>query len=623
MTVNEFSVADYIVFACMLLISSAIGVYHAYGGKQSTTKEYLMAGKGMGCFPIFVSLLASYLSAITLLGVPSEIYTYGVQYCVLLLSYFILCTVAAVIYAPIFYRLDITSAHEYLEMRFSPGVRSLGCFLFMLQYLLYLSVVLYAPSLALEAVAGVPLTATIITTGLVCNFYTTLGGMKAVIWTDVFQAGVMLLGLIVVLIVGTMEVGGFGTVFDRAEKGQRLKVFDFNPDPRVRNTFWTLSIGGAFTAMPVWTVSQTAVQRFLSAKSLRTAQRSLYLCILGLVVIVTLCVMDGLVIYANYNKCDLKKDGRITSNDQVLPYFIIDHLGAWKGIPGLFTSCLFSGALSTASSGLNSIAAVTLEDIVKRVHPGLSDAWSTRISKIIACTFGMIIIGGAFLVSFVGTMVLQLAYSIFGIVGGPCLGIFALGMLVPSATWKGAYCGAFVGVTTTLWLAIGAQVYPPNKFHAPVSVEQCPRFLVNQTYVYPANFTKVFYNKFTPHDTNLASFYSISYLWYAAIGVTFTFVAGVIFSWVFGPGNPDDVDPKLLFDYKGFFWSILPRKFRPARYNFRQSSEDFEAEMKSPSGGIVLVTLTDKEDAKVKEAEKERKLSKKDEPGIINHERFE
>ena len=112
MTANEFGVADYIVFACMLLISSAIGVYHAYGGKQSSTKEYLMAGKGMGCFPIFVSLLASYLSAITLLGVPSEIYTYGVQYCVLILSYFILCTTAAVIYAPVFYRLNLTSAHE-------------------------------------------------------------------------------------------------------------------------------------------------------------------------------------------------------------------------------------------------------------------------------------------------------------------------------------------------------------------------------------------------------------------------------------------------------------------------------------------------------------------------------
>eukprot|EP00794_Sanderia_malayensis_P017920 gene17920-19701_t len=112
MTENVFSVADYVVFACMLLVSSAIGIYHAYGGKQSSTKEYLMAGKSMHVFPIFVSLLASYLSAITLLGVPSEIYTYGIQYCVLILSYFILCTTAAVIYAPIFYKLNVVSANE-------------------------------------------------------------------------------------------------------------------------------------------------------------------------------------------------------------------------------------------------------------------------------------------------------------------------------------------------------------------------------------------------------------------------------------------------------------------------------------------------------------------------------
>ena len=127
MAENEFSAVDYVVFGCMLLISSAIGVYHAYGGKQSSTKEYLMAGKGMGLFPITVSLLVSYLSAVTLLGVPSEIYTYGVQYCVLLFSYFILCTTAAVIYAPVFCRLEITSAHE-VAFTFEYHMFQLWCF---------------------------------------------------------------------------------------------------------------------------------------------------------------------------------------------------------------------------------------------------------------------------------------------------------------------------------------------------------------------------------------------------------------------------------------------------------------------------------------------------------------
>ncbi|CAB4014299.1 sodium-coupled monocarboxylate transporter 1-like, partial [Paramuricea clavata] len=223
-------------------------------------------------FPIAISLLASYLSAIALLGVPSEIFTYGAQYTVLLFSYFILTATAAIVFVPIFHGLHLTSAHEYLELRFGHGVRILGCFLFVIQYFLYLSVVLYAPSLALQAVAGVPLAASIISTGVVCTFYTTLGGLKAVVWTDVFQAMVMVAGLITVFIVGTVNVGGFDKVWQINKDRGRLTFFDFNPDPTVRNTFWTLAIGGAFTAMPPWTVSQAAVQRFLASKSVETAQ---------------------------------------------------------------------------------------------------------------------------------------------------------------------------------------------------------------------------------------------------------------------------------------------------------------------------------------------------------------
>ena len=109
---NTFSVWDYLVFACMLLISSIIGIYFAFGGKQSSTKEYLMAGRNMSWFPIFVSLLASYLSAITLLGVPSEIYTYGLQYIVLCFSYFIFIAIGGFIFLPIFYKLQFVSANE-------------------------------------------------------------------------------------------------------------------------------------------------------------------------------------------------------------------------------------------------------------------------------------------------------------------------------------------------------------------------------------------------------------------------------------------------------------------------------------------------------------------------------
>ena len=109
---TKFSIVDYCVFGATMLISSFIGIYFAYGGKQSNTKEYLMAGRDMHWFPVFVSLLVSYLSAITLLGVPSEIYTYGLQYIVLCFSYFILVGAGALIFLPIFYRLQVVSSNE-------------------------------------------------------------------------------------------------------------------------------------------------------------------------------------------------------------------------------------------------------------------------------------------------------------------------------------------------------------------------------------------------------------------------------------------------------------------------------------------------------------------------------
>lgn len=109
---TQFSVADYCVFGATMLVSSCIGIYFAYGGKQNNTQEYLMAGRNMHWFPVFVSLLVSYLSAITLLGVPSEVYTYGLQYIVLCFSYFILIGAGAIIFLPIFYRQQTISSNE-------------------------------------------------------------------------------------------------------------------------------------------------------------------------------------------------------------------------------------------------------------------------------------------------------------------------------------------------------------------------------------------------------------------------------------------------------------------------------------------------------------------------------
>ncbi|XP_065070850.1 sodium-coupled monocarboxylate transporter 1-like [Rhopilema esculentum] len=572
---SSLSAVDYIVFVLMLVLSSAIGIYYGIKGKQKSTKEYLTASGSMHWLPISISMLATFVSAIALMGIPSEVYTYGIQYLITVLSFVIMLSVGALVYAPIFYKTQVTSANEYLEKRFSYGIRLVGCIMFILQYVLYLAVVIYAPSLALQAVAGVPLAASIVSTGVVCTFYTTLGGMRGVVWTDVFQTFVMLLGVIVIIAIGTNEVGGIKNVIDIARDGERLKLFDFNPDPTVRNTFWTLFIGATFSFISTWTTSQVVVQRFLSASSLKNVKKALFTNILFFLVTYSVCCFSGLVMYAVYSKCDPRSVKEIKSNDQIIPYFVIHKLSHLKGVPGLYTACLFSGALSSASSGLNSLTAVVVEDIIKRRHPTLTDEKAMHVSKLIACAFGVLVISLSFLVSVVGTQVLQLAYSIAGIIGSPSFGMFTLGMLSKRANSKGAFCGVIFGVTMSAWISLGGILFPGDKAPAPVQVTNCSALGIYNATNFPNTVDgKVIYN-FKPHDFPLAKLYSLSHYWYGTIGIFSTIIIGWLVSIVTGRHDEkESVDPKLLFDFQ----SILPARFlsSPNSFDVVQSSSSLE-----------------------------------------------
>ena len=250
---------------------------------------------------------------------------------------------------------------------------------------------------------------------------------------------------------------------------------------------------------------------------------------------------------------------------EVINHYCIIYLYISINISGLFTSCLFSGALSTASSGMNSIAAIALEDIVKKIKPDINDKTSTLVSKIIASSLGLIVIGLAFLISAAGSMVMQLAVSIFGIVGSPYFGLFCLGMLVPWSNWRGAYCGVVVGLSATLWVVSGAILYPPNKQPQVVRMTNCSAGVWNASYwkngtipdklvVFPAQ-------EYKSEDIEFKSWYSVSYLYYGAIGTLITFLVGCIFSLVFrwcGLCDDEEVEEELLFDYGRFFYSCLP-----------------------------------------------------------------
>ncbi|XP_046862220.1 sodium-coupled monocarboxylate transporter 1-like [Xenia sp. Carnegie-2017] len=559
---SALTVADYVIFSLMLCVSGAIGVYHAIRRKnQQTTSEFLLANQSISTFPIAISLLVSFLSAVAILGIPSEVYTYGLSYILISFAFTILISISAFLYVPVFYKMKILSTNEYLERRFSPGIRFMGSILFIMTYTMYLSIALFAPAVALDAVSDLPIIASVVANGFICVFYTSLGGFRAVIWTDVFQGFVILVGMITVFVTGTIEVNGFGNVWRINKEMKRLNVFDFNPDPTVRSTFWTVIVGGVFSYLFPWSVSQLSVQRFLASKSLRDAKKAILLGIPATIFIAIVCCFDGLVIFAVYHNCDLFRDKKITRNDQILPYFVVDKLGHLTGLPGLFIASLFSGSLSTVSSGINSLSVVILEDIVKKIRKNIPDSEATSISRLIGVGYGILITLGAIFLNFVKVpLLIQLTASLFNLSAGPLLGLFTLGMLSRKATWKGAYIGSIFSFIVVGWLYIGSRFYPPVVNKPPTSIEGCS-FLNGTNTTLGINSSLK--NSTISYRDPLARFYGLSFYYYGAVGMLVTIFVGYVFSVILakfdGPQEP--VDKDLLFKFPNIFTTPIHDRY--------------------------------------------------------------
>ncbi|KAG7212483.1 hypothetical protein KM043_012796 [Ampulex compressa] len=535
----------------MLFVSIAIGIYYRFsGGRQKTMEEYFIASHSMSIIPVGVALVVSFMSAITLLGVSAENYTYGMQFMTINVSYLIATPIVCYGFLPVFFKLQATSAYEYLEKRFGVRARMMASFVYWIQLLLYSGIVLYAPSLAMEATTGISKTLSILIIGFVCAFYSSIGGIKAVLITDVFQALLMFAAVFAVIITASIEVGGLAEIWNIAQKGQRINFDSISLDPTVRHTWWSLIIGGLCTFLSLYGVNQVQIQRMLTVKNIKASQRALWLAwpILALLSMTT--CFSGLAIYSKYHKCDPSCKGRISSPDMLMPLYVMDTMSSMPGLPGLFIAGIFSAGLSTISAALNSLAAVSLEDYLKPAYRRfcgreLSAASTATLAKVLALVYGIVSIALAFLAQFLGG-VLQAGLTIFGVVGGPLLGMFTLGMGTQSATEGGALTGTAVGLGFLFWIAFGQPRPVPPRL--PVSIEGCAvDAFVNSTLALQCDIQY-------PDPASYFYLYRISYMWYSPLGFVITFGIGFLVSnvsrIVFGKRQAD-LDPNLFFPIIG------------------------------------------------------------------------
>ncbi|CAF0801152.1 unnamed protein product [Rotaria sp. Silwood1] len=612
----RFDVVDYIIFALLLLFSAAIGFFYGFIDKRkkkknvdgettieqskSSAKEYLLANKSMGVFPTAMSLLASFMSAITILGTPAEVYVYGTQYWIIGISYIFTILMTSTLFMPMFVKLDVTSAYEYLEKRFDRYVRLIASLIFSIQMVIYMALVLYAPALALSQVTGLNVWISVISIGVICTIYTTVGGMKAVMWTDVFQTIVMFVGLLASVI-----QGGSRAVWQRALDGGRVEFFNFDPDPTTRHTVWSILFGATFTWLAIYGFNQAQVQRYLCVPTVRDAKLALLFNLVGLIFILSLCCGVGLVMFAKYYACDPLRTGVIKQTDQLYPLFVMETLKRFKGLPGIFLACVFSGALSTLSSGLNSLAAVVLSDIVKFFYrKEMTDKQDVWYSKMLSLVFGVVCILITYLVSLLGNL-LQAALSLFGVLSGPISAIFMIGFFLPWVNSMGALIALIVSVLIQIWIFFGSQIlrHQMRSFRLPTRIDGClgvneTMSVLFNTTIYSSTWntttTTSFIHKVVKKSP-LVRFYGMSYFWYTLFSIFTAVIVSLVVSYFTGFTKPEELDPKLMIPVFDILFPFLPEKIlSKLRFGVRYGQEPIEIKDKDeePKPTYEMTTLS-------------------------------
>ncbi|XP_045187278.2 sodium-dependent multivitamin transporter-like isoform X2 [Mercenaria mercenaria] len=434
----KFHIADYVVMVIFLVISSAIGIYYGFFKKQRTTEAYILGNRQIHLVPVALSLAVTFQSAASIIGLPSEIYLYNIMVFYITFGISIANLIQALVIVPLVHPLRLTSAYEYLQRRFqSRAVQLLGMSMGMLQTLLYVSIVLYSPALALEAVAGIPIWLSIVLIGVLGTVYTAIGGMRTVIWTDTFQFVMLYGGLTVILILGIKEIGSLSNVFALSLEGDRMKFDEINPDPRVRHTVWGCVIGGVFNWLPNC-CNQSAIQRISSIEKAKDAKIATLLNIPLGVIFDLILLLTGLVLYAYFviQACDPLGNNQLSNPNQLMIYFVMKVLNSVPGLAGIFLAAVFSGALSSLSSGINSMATNTLQDILANPLKEALQIKKTLIAKVLVLVYGILTVALAYLSQYLTGPVTQMGQTAFGAAGGPVVGIFFLGSVFQQANKK-------------------------------------------------------------------------------------------------------------------------------------------------------------------------------------------
>ena len=449
------------LYAC-----TTIGIGWYFGRKQRSTKEYFVGHGHMNPALIGISLFVTLLSTISYLSKPGEILGKGPVLLTMLLAYPFAYYVVGYGLLPVYMKHRVTSAYELLESRLGLGARLLGATMFIALRLVWMSLLVYLAATAMTVMMGVGeqwIPGIVLVTGFVAVIYTSVGGLRAVVVTDLLQFLLLLGGALLVIAMVSFEMGGFSWFPTRWHpQWDAQPIISFDPGTRV-------SVVGTLIMMATWLIctaggDQTSVQRFMATRDATSARRAYAIQLTASTIVTVVLGFVGFALLSYFEShsdqlpagMDLYEDA-----DHIFPWYIAHRLPV--GIAGLVVSAMFAAAMSSIDSGVNSITAVVMTDFLERFgkHPS-TERGHVLMAKLLAFAIGaIVVIGSSFMGVIPGNMT-AVTNKTVNLLTSPIFGLFFLALFVPFArpvaVWIGAICGtltaaviAFSGPLVT-WL---------------------------------------------------------------------------------------------------------------------------------------------------------------------------
>jgi len=450
----EFHWINFLVLFLYCGIMLGVGAYFARN--QETSEDYLLAGRSMGWLPIAVSVMATAQSAISYLGQPAWTYQHDMTLYVVSFAFLLAIPVLNYVFLPFFSKLKVFTAYEYLERRFCSKVRFTASALFLISQGLYLGVVIYAPALVFSLITGSSLVLSILVMAGVTILYTSIGGMKAVMWGDVIQFCVMVGGVVlaVAIILGQIE-GGFSKFWEVAQSNGKLQIFGSAEDVKAPLTFWGTLIGGFFSQVAFYGTNQTVLQRYLTTDSLAQQRKALLLQAAFFMPYLLVCMGLGPLLFVFYRLHPTLLDPGINI-DNIFAYFIVKQLPV--GVAGVVIAGIFAAAMSTYASTINSLATVSVQDFYRKyVNRDAPAIHYVKVARAITLLWGVYSAVFALFCEGLGSLAV-IDLKVLGPLSGVLLGIFLLGMLSRRANTKGTLWGVVLGCVSTYSIAFFTQL---------------------------------------------------------------------------------------------------------------------------------------------------------------------